>query len=135
MTAIDGHIALVTLLAALAGGLDNPKGNWTEIDIQLPTAQQVQQKLNRQGYLTDSAIPSAHEKISPADFFRIVEIAPKAILSPDALKTPPAGTVTLLHIKVGDGQDYYFVGEQERFKDRSAQEIWNILRHYRNSRE
>ncbi|OGS75325.1 MAG: hypothetical protein A2063_00810 [Gallionellales bacterium GWA2_60_142] len=132
MAVIDGHLALATLLAALAGGLDKPKSNWTEIGIRLPAPQQSIQVLDQRGNFGDSATPSSRKKITPPDFFRIVELAPKAILAPDALKEIPAGADTLLHIKASDGRDYHFVGEQERFKDRSAQEIWNILRHYRN---
>lgn len=129
MAAIDGNLAMTVLLAALAGGLDKPQSNWSEIDVRLP-APQVSQVLDPQGNFGSAT--SAPRKITPADYFRIVELAPKAILAPEALKEAPAEAETLLRIKTGDGQDYYFVADQERFKDRSTQEIWNILRHYRN---
>jgi len=129
MAAIDGNLAMTVLLAALAGGLDKPQSNWSEIDVRLP-APQVSQVLDPQGNFGSAT--SAPRKITPADYFRIVELAPKAILAPEALKEAPAEAGTLLRIRTGDGQDYYFVADQERFKDRSTQEIWNILRHYRN---
>lgn len=133
MAAITGQLALATLLTALAGGLNAPPANWSEIDLRMaavPPVQQDSQKLDHQGYLTDSAIPSARKKIAPADFFRIVELAPKATRSPDAQKAPPEGADTMLHIKTSDGHDYYFAAEQEHIKNDSAQEIWAILRKY-----
>lgn len=129
MAAIDGNLAMTVLLAALAGGLDKPQGNWSEIGVRLP-APQVSRVLDPRGNFGNAE--SAARKITPADYFRIVELAPKAILAPEALKEAPAEAETLLRIKTGDGQNYFFVAEQERFKDRSTQEIWNILRHYRN---
>lgn len=129
MAAIDGNLAMTVLLAALAGGLDKPQSNWSEIDVRLP-APQVSQVLDSRGNFGSAA--SVPRKITPADYFRIVELAPKAILAPEALKESPAEAETLLRIRTGDGQDYYFVADRERFKDRNTQEIWNILRHYRN---
>lgn len=136
MAVINGHLALATLLTALAGGLNAPPANWSEIDIRTsaaPPIQQwsVQQTLDHRGYLADGAAPPARHKIAPADFFRIVELAPKAIRSPDAQKVPPAEAGTMLHIRVDNGQDYYFAADQERVKDGNAQEIWAILRKYR----
>lgn len=131
MATITGGMVAATLLTALAGGLDKPDSNWSEIDLRQPAAQ-VSQMLDQRGNIVTGAATPVRKKISPADYFRIVELAPKAILSPDALKSPPEGAGTLLHIKTGDGQDYYFASMQERFKDSSAQEIWDILRHYRN---
>jgi hypothetical protein len=129
MAAIDGNLAMTVLLAALAGGLDKPQSNWREIDVRLP-APHASQVLDPEGNF--GSAESASRKITPADYFRIVELAPKAILAPEALKEAPTEAETLLRIRTGDGQDYFFVAEQERFKDRSTQEIWNILRHYRN---
>ena len=137
MAVIDGHLALATLLTALAGGLNAPPANWSEIDILLPAAAAIQQRpaqqtLDQRGYLADDATPAARQKIAPADFFRIVELAPKATRSPDALKAPPEGAESMLHIKTSEGQNYYFAAEQERIKDGNAQEIWTILRKYRS---
>lgn len=129
MAAIDGNLAMTVLLAAMAGGLDKPPSNWSEIDVRLP-APQIRQVLDSRGNF--GSAESSPRKITPADYFRIVELAPRAILAPEALKEAPAEEDTLLRIRTGDGQDYYFVADQERFKDRSTQEIWNILRHYRN---
>lgn len=134
MASISTGAAGAVLLTVLAGGLDKPKGNWTEVAIQMPTTQHAYRLLNQQGYLSsDQTTPSGgREKISPQDFFRIVEIAPKAIGSSGALKEPPAVADALLRIKTSDGTNYYFVGEQEHFKDGNAQEIWTILRKYRS---
>ena len=140
MATISGGAAFAVLLTALAGGLDKPDANWIEVDIRMPATQHAYRLLNQQGYLSGDRAgdgaqtsPSGNrEKISPRDFFRIVEIAPKAIGSPDALKEPPAGADTLLRIKTSNGTNYYFAGEQEHFKDGNAQEIWTILRKYRS---
>ncbi|HZW26647.1 MAG TPA: hypothetical protein VFF26_14310 [Gallionella sp.] len=128
--AVSGHIALATLLSALSGGLDRPPSNWNQIDIRQPAATQPNRTLNEQGYLVDIASPSTRKKISPADYFRIVEIAPKAIDSPDALKQPPAGNSLLLHIRTGDGKDFYFAADGDRFRNPDAQQISDILHHY-----
>ena len=140
MASISTGAAFAVVLTALAGGLDKPHANWTEVDIQMPATQHAYRLLNQQGYLSsDRADGSARitpsgsrGKISPQDFFRIVEIAPKAIGSPGALNEPPAGADALLRIKTSDGKNYYFVGEQGHFKDGNAQEIWTILRKYRS---
>lgn len=132
MASISGGLALAALLSALAGGLDKPQANWIEVDIQMPATQHAYRLLNQQGNISSGRAEGSREKISPQDFFRIVEIAPKAIGSPDALKDPPAGADTLLRIKTSDGTNHYFVGKQEHFKDGNAQEIWTILRKYRS---
>jgi hypothetical protein len=128
--ATNATIAGLALMAALAGGFDKPQPNWTEVDIRMPAVPHAYRHLDQQGNLSDETA-DGKQKISPKDFFRIVELAPKAIRSPDALKEPPAAADSLLHIKTGDGANYYFAGEQERFKDGNAQEIWGILRKYR----
>src|SRR3989338_1593556 len=134
MASISTGAAFAVVLTALAGGLDKPQANWTEVDIQMPATQHAYRLLNQQGYLSSARIaPSGSRgKISPQDFFRIVEIAPKAIGSPGALNEPPAGADALLRIKTSDGKNYYFVGDQGHFKDGNAQEIWTILRKYRS---
>ena len=126
-TAIIG----ITLVTALAGGLNKAPTNWAEVDIRMPAVPHAYRHLDQQGNLSGDTTEGGREKISPQDFFRIVEIAPKAVRSPEALKEPPAAADSLLHIKTGDGANYYFAGEQEHFKDASAQEIWTILRKYR----
>ncbi|BBI99788.1 hypothetical protein FGKAn22_14810 [Ferrigenium kumadai] len=122
------------LVAGLAGGLNKPPANWAEVDIRMPAVPHAYRMLDQQGNLSGDSTQgtSAREKISPQDFFRIVELAPKAVRSPAALKEPPAAADSLLHIKNGDGTNYYFAGEQEHFKDGNAQEIWTILRKYRS---
>ena len=138
MATITGSEAFIVLATVLAGGLDKPPANWTEVDVQAP--QYAYRQLDQQGCLSGSqpgdksqaAPPGCREKISPQDFFRIVEIAPKAVHSPAALKEPPAGAETILRIRTSDGTNYYFAGEQEYFKDGNAQEIWTILRKYRS---
>lgn len=125
--ATNSAIIGTALMAALAGGLNKPPANWTEVEAC--TAPNACQRLNQQGDIGNA--DESKRKITPQDFFRIVELAPKAVRSPEALKEPPAAADSLLHIKTGDGANYYFVGGQERFKDGSAQEIWNILRKYR----
>lgn len=138
MATITGGEVFIVLATVLAGGLDKPPVNWTEVDAQAP--QYAYRQLDQQGCLSGShpgdkpqAAPSGcHEKISPQDFFRIVEIAPKAVKSPAALKEPPAGAEALLRIRTSDGTNYYFAGEREKFRDGNAQEIWTILRKYRS---
>ena len=140
MATITGGEAFIVLMAALTGGLDKPTPNWAEVNTQTPAAQCAYRQLDLQGHLdskqpgdTPQAAPSGHrEKISPQDFFRIGELAPKAIRSPHALKESPAGAATLLHIRTSDGANYYFVGEQGEFKDDHVQEIRGILCKYRN---
>ncbi len=129
--ATNAAIIGTALMAALAGGLNKPQVNWTEVDIRMPAVPHAYRLLDQQGNLSGDTTEGIQEKISPQDFFRIVELAPKAVRSPDALKEPPAAAGSLLHIKTGDGANYYFAGDQERFKDRDAQEIWTILRKYR----
>lgn len=128
--ASNATIAGLALMAALAGGFNKPQANWTEVDIRMPGVPHAYRHLDQQGNLSGDTGDS-RGKISPRDFFRIVELAPKAVRSPDALKEPPATADSLLHIKTGDGANYYFSGDQERFKDGNAQEIWGILRKYR----
>lgn len=125
-----GAIAAIAI-TLLAGGGKKPPANWSEVDIHMPAVEHAYRHLDQEGNLVGANNESLHEKVSPKDFFRIVELAPKAIHSPDALKEPPATVDSLLHIKTGDGANYYFAGEQEHFKDASAQEIWTILRKYR----
>lgn len=129
--ATNATIAGLAVLAALAGGFKKPPTNWTEVDIRRPAVPHAYRHLDHQGNLSGSDAEGGRGKISPKDFFRIVELAPKAVRSPDAQKEPPASADSLLHIKLGDGTNYYFAGEQERFKDGNAQEIWTILRKYR----
>lgn len=133
MATISGGGAFVILMTALSGGLDKPPANWTEVDAH--TSQYAYRQLDHQGYLNVNSPGNGtqiihREKISPRDFFRIIEIAPKAVASPYALKEPPPGAKTLLRIKTSDGTTHYFVGEQEKFQDSHAQEIWTILRKY-----
>lgn len=129
--ATNATIAGIALLAALAGGFDKPPANWTEVDIRQPAVPHAYRLLDQQGNISGDTAEAGRKKISPKDFFRIVELAPKAVRSPDALKEPPASADSLLRIKLGDGTNHYFAGEQERFKDSNAQEIWTILRKYR----
>jgi hypothetical protein len=129
--ATNATIIGAALVAALSGGLNKPPVNWTEVDIKMPAVQHAYRQLDQQGNLSGDTTEGKKEKISPQDFFRIVELAPKAVRSPAALKEPPAAAEALLHIKLGDGTNYYFAGEQEHFKDANAQEIWAILRKYR----
>lgn len=120
------------LMAALAGGFKKAPPNWTEVDIRMPAVPHAYRHLDQEGSLTsDATTDQKKERISPKDFFRIVELAPKAVHSPEALKEPPASADSLLHIRIGDSTNYYFAGEQEHFKDGNAQEIWTILRKYR----
>lgn len=129
--ATNATIAGLALLTALAGGFDKPPANWVEVDIRKPAVPHAYRHLDQQGNLSGGTGTGRREKISPKDFFRIVELAPRAVRSPDALKEPPAAADSLLHIKLGDGTHHYFSGEQERFRDGNAQEIWSILRKYR----
>ncbi|HXU94377.1 MAG TPA: hypothetical protein VFP33_12050 [Gallionella sp.] len=130
--ATNATVIGAALLGALAGGFNKPQTNWTEVDIRMPAVPHAYRLLDQQGKLSgDTTTDQKKEKISPKDFFRIVELAPQAVRSPDALKEPPAAADSLLHIKNGDGTNYYFAGEQEHFKDGNAQEIWAILRKYR----
>lgn len=127
--AVSGHIALATLLSALSGGLDKPPSNWSEIDLRQPAAQ-ASQSLDQSGKIVSSSAPAMLKKISPADYFRIVALAPKAVSSPDALKEMPAGAAMLLHIRTGDGKDYYFTADGDHFRNPDAQRISDILHHY-----
>jgi len=122
-------MAAATLLVALGGGLDKPPSNWSEIDLRQPAAQ-ASRTLDQRGNIVTGAATPMRKKISPADYFRIVEIAPKAVASPDALKEMPVGAATLLRIRTGDGKDYYFVGDRDRFSNPAAQQISDILHHY-----
>ncbi len=129
MATITGEGAVAALLVALSGGLDKPPSNWSEIDIRQP-ATQVSRSLDQRGDIVSSSAPALRRKIAPADFFRIVELAPKAIASPEARPEPPADAEQVLHIRTGDGKDYYFAGEPARFKEPSAQAISDILHRY-----
>lgn len=133
MATITGGGAFVILMTVFSGGLDKPPANWDEVDAR--TSQYAYRQLDHHGYLSVNSPGNGtqiiyREKISPRDFFRIVEIAPKAVDSPHALKEPPPGAKTLLRIKASNETTYYFVGEHGKFKDDHAQEIWNILRKY-----
>lgn len=132
MAAINGHLAFATLLSALSGGLDRPPNNWNEITVHQPPALQASHTLNQQGQIGDNTTPSMRKKISPADFFRIVELAPHAIRSSAALTAPPKGNEAQLHIRTGDGKDFYFAADQDHLDSPDAQEIWDILKRYRN---
>lgn len=129
MATITGEGAAAALLVALSGGLNTPPSNWSEIDLRQP-ATQASQSLDQRGNIVSSAAPTVRKRISPADYFRIVEIAPKAVVSPDALKEVPVGAVMLLHIRTGDGKDYYFAADGNRFRNPDAQRISDILHHY-----